>query len=164
MAQTGITRCSKTSPKTIVVKAPQKSEKKETKVMENVQKVKIAGNAIVLTSTLKFDTIKKMEKYNKKALCLVEVKKDEEIEIFRIGTGKIASLSQYGVTFNEANKDGFAIATIMLPEETKDKKAFIKDNYASALFMLKDLEAAVATDSARLDAAYAELDNYIEEV
>ena len=128
------------------------------------KKIKIAGNAVVLTSKLQFATIQKMEKYNKDALCLVEVKNDEEAEIFRIGTGKTSSISKFGITFMEANKNGNAVATIMLPEGVTDKKAFIKDNYATALFMLADLEDAVETACAELETAYTKLDAEIEEV
>ena len=129
-----------------------------------VKRIKIAGNAVVLTSKLKFATIQKMEKYNPNALCLTETKKDEEIEIFRIATGKTSSIGKYGITFMEANKDGYAIATILLPENTTDKKAYIKDNLGNAIFMLTDLEALVETACAELEAAYDKLDTEIEEV
>lgn len=144
-----------------------------TEAVENVKpapkkvtnaNIKIAGNAIVLTSKLKFETIQKMEKYNRDALCLVEVKKDEENEIFRISTGKLGSISKFGIVFTEANKDGFATVTILLPEDVKNKREWIKDNYATTLFMLADLEDAVETACAELESAYAKLDKYIEEV
>ena len=131
---------------------------------KETKRIKIAGNAVVLTSKLKFATIQKMEKYNRDALCLVETKNDEENEIFRIATGKSSAIGKYGITFMEANKDGFAVATVMLPEGVTDKKEFIKDNFATALFMLSDLEAAVETACAALEANYAKLDNEIEEV
>lgn len=145
------------------------SEKEFEKIVgkDNIptpKKIKIAGNAIVLTSALKFETIQKMEKYNKNALCLVEVKNDEENEIFRIGTGKSSSISKYGVTFMEANKDGYAVATILLPEGIADKKTYIKDNFGTALLLLSDLEDAVKTSCAAFEAAYAKLDTEIEEV
>jgi hypothetical protein len=133
-------------------------------VLQPTKKIKIAGNAVVLTSSLKFETIQKMEKYNRDALCLIEVKNDEENEIFRIGTGKASSIGKYGITFMEANKDGFAVATILLPEGVTDKKAYIKDNFGTALFMLNDLEDAVKTACAQLEAAYEKLDTEIEEV
>ena len=136
----------------------------EKKVSTENKRIKIAGNALVLTSKLKFATIQKMEKYNPDALCLVEVKNDEENEIFRIGTGKSSSIGKYGITFMEANKEGFATATILFPENVSDKKEYIKDNFATALFMLSDLEDAVNTACAELEAAYAKLDKEIEEV
>lgn len=126
--------------------------------------IKIAGNAMVLTSKLKFETIQKMEKYNPNALCLVEVKNDEENEVFRIGTGKLSGINKFGITFAEADKDGFATATVLFPQNVTDKKTYIKDNFATALFMLKDLEDAVKTACAELEAAYAKLDNEIEEI
>lgn len=133
-------------------------------VVNTTTRIKIAGNAIVLTSKLKFETIQKMEKYNKDALCLIEAKKDEEKEIFRISTGKLGSISKYGIVFAEANKEGYATATTLFPENVTDKKAYIKDNFGTALFMLDDLEESVKTSCAELEAAYAELDKIIEEV
>ena len=126
-------------------------------------RVKIVGNALVLTSTLKFETIQKMEKYNRDALCLSTFKNDEEIEIFRIGTGKTSSINKYGITFMEANKNGLATATVLLPEGVTNKREYIKDNFATALFMLSDVEKIVNTACAELEAAYAELDKVIEE-
>ena len=144
------------------------SEKEANKVMENVtpkaKKIKIAGNAVILTSTLKFEEIKKLEKYNRDALCLVELKNDEEHEVFRIQTGKCSSISEYGIVFTEANAAGYATATVLLPEGTVDKKAYIKDNFGTTMFMLSDLEDAVKTALAQIEAAYAQLDNDIEEV
>ena len=132
--------------------------------MANTKKIKIAGNAVVLTSKLKFATIQKMEKYNPAALVLVETRKDEDVEVFRIATGKIGSISKYGVVFSEADKDGYAIATVLLPENVEKKKEYIKDNFATVLFMLADLEDSVTTACAELEAAYAKLDDDIEEV
>ena len=126
-------------------------------------KVRIAGNAMVLTSKLDFATIQKMEKYRRDALCLVEVKNDEENEIFRISTGKLSSISKYGIVFAEPNKDGKATATVLFPEGVTDKRAYIKDNFASALFMLNDLEDAVKTACAELEADFAKLDEDIVE-
>lgn len=136
----------------------------EQKTVKTTKRIKIAGNAIVLTSKLKFATIQKMEKYNPDALCLVEIKNDEENEIFRIATGKTSSISKFGITFMEADKKGNATATVLLPEGVTDKKEYIKDNFATALFMLSDLEDAVNTACAELEAAYAKLDADIEEV
>lgn len=150
------------------IKVSEKEFKKITneapKTTKTTKRIKIAGNAIVLTSKLKFATIQKMEKYNPNALCLVEVKNDEENEIFRIGTGKASSIGKYGITFMEADKKGFATATVLLPDGVTDKKAYIKDNFATALFMLNDLEDAVNTACAELEEAYERLDAEIEEV
>lgn len=129
-------------------------------------KLKISGNAIVLTSDLKLDTIKKMEKYNPDALVIFNETKDgDREEVFKIGSGVVSGISKYGITFAETNKTGLAVATSLLPETVAvgDKKQFVKENFANTLFFLQDLEAAVKTSCEELDAAYAELDKIIVE-
>lgn len=129
-------------------------------------KLKISGNAIILTSDLKLETIKKMEKYNASALALFEENKDgEKCEIFKIGSGAVSNVNKYGITFAETNKDGLAVATILLPETVPNnaKKQFVKDVFGNTIFLLQDLEAAVKTSCEALNAAYAELDKIIVE-
>lgn len=145
------------------------TEKEMAKILEgsNVEPktktIRIVGNAIVLTSKLKFATIQKMEKYNSNALCLIEKNGEEENEIFRVMTGKLSSIAKHGIVFAEANKDGYAVATTLFPVGVTDKKEYIKDNFATVLFMLKDLEAVIETSCAELEAAFAKLDEEIEE-
>ena len=127
------------------------------------KKIRIVGNALILTSKLKFSTIQKMEKYNADALCLIEKDGDEEVEVFRINTGKLSSISKYGIIFAETNKDGYAVATILFPEGVENKREYIKDNYGTTLLMLNDLEDSVTTSCAALESAYAKLDAEIEE-
>lgn len=126
-------------------------------------KIKITGNAVILTSKLKLETIKKMEKYNSDALTIFDVVEDENIELFKIGSGVVSNINRFGITFAEANKTGEAVATVLLPANVTDKKAFVKENFANAIFYLQDLEAAVETSCAELEAAYAELDKIIVE-
>ena len=130
---------------------------------DTAKRIKIVGNAVVLTSKLPFATIQKMEKYNDKALALYAEEDGEVNEIFRIMTGTCASIGKYGIVFNEANKEGFARATVLLPEEVTDKRQFVKDNFGSAIFMLNNLEKAVEKACADLEKAYADLDKEIEE-
>lgn len=132
-------------------------------VDKKIKKIRIVGNAMVLTSKLKLATIQKMEKYNPKALGLYEINKDEEVEVFKIMSGKLSSINKFGIVFAEANKDGYAVATTLFPADIKDKKEFIKDNFATVLFMLEDLEAAIETSCAELEAAFSKLDEDIEE-
>lgn len=143
--------------------AENKSVKDVKETSSKTPRVKVVGGAFVITSKLKFDSIKKMEKLSNESLCLIEIDKDEEVnEIFRIGTGRVSSIGTFGVTYNEANKDGYAIATATFPADVTDKKAFIKDNLAKALLMLDELEEHVAEDLVKLEERYAELDKEIE--
>lgn len=126
-------------------------------------RVTIAGGAFVITSKLKFDSIKKMEKLSYDSLCLVEADNEGSLnEVFRIGTGRVANVGPFGITFNEANEKGYAIATATFPADVTDKKAFIKENLAKALFMLAELEEHIEEDIKELDKQYAELDKDIE--
>ena len=144
------------------VKTVSKNKNKERNMSEQ-KRIKIVGNAFVLTSTLKFDCIKKLEKLNPNALCLTEQRGEENVEVFRIGTGKAGAVSKYGVTFATQNKDGFATVTVLIPENVDNKKEFIKDAYAKTLFMLHDLEECAKVSEAEIDQIYAQLDNDIEE-
>ena len=130
------------------------------------KKFKIAGNALIITSKLKLNTIIKMEKFNKDLLCIAETKNDEVNEIFRISVGKYGSLSKYGITFAAADKDGYATATILLPDNVAyDKRVeYIKEEYGNAFLMLADLEDAITTAAAQIEAAYNKLNDDIVEV
>lgn len=154
-------------PRTIanlVSKNNEKEDKTLSKEVKETKRIKIAGNAIVLTSKLKLDTIKKLEKYIPNALVLVSTEDNEEREIFRVATGKTGSISKYGVSFATADKDGFATITTNIPEDVTDKKVYVKDNFATILLMLKDIEAVAETTLAEFEADYAKLDEEIEEV
>lgn len=154
-------------PRTIanlVSKNNEKEDKTLSKEVKETKRIKIAGNAVVLTSKLKLDTIKKLEKYVPNALVLVSTEDNEEREIFRVATGKTGSISKYGVSFATADKDGFATITTNIPEDVTDKKVYVKDNFATILLMLKDIEAVAETTLAEFEADYAKLDEEIEEV
>lgn len=133
-------------------------------VVTPVTRVQIIGDAFIIISSLNFETLKKIEKLHSNILCLKEYSKDEEKEIFRIGTGKTASISQYGITFTNANKEGKAIATMLFPAKVKDKREFIKENYAKALFMLEDLEDSIKNACRSIDKAYEKIDQLIKEI
>lgn len=137
--------------------------KKENKNMAN-KRIKIVGNAFVLTSTLKLADIRKMEKYDADA-CVVVAKYDngETAEVFRIATGKTGSICKHGVVFATANAEGYATVTGFIPENVNNKKAYLKDNFASTFFALAELEKHLAQESDNVDKAFAALDAEIEE-
>ena len=127
-------------------------------------RIKIAGNAMIITSSLKLDSIKHIEKYDPRALAMHTYSRDEEIEIFRVSTAATASVGKFGIAFSEADKNGFATATILFPEGVTDKKAFIRDNFTTALLMLCDVEQQVQASCDRLNNTFKMLDEAIEEV
>lgn len=135
--------------------------KKENKTKMN--KVTIIGNAFVLTSSIKLATIKKLEKYDADTLAVCTKQEDEIVEVFRVMSGKKGSICNAGIVFASADKDGYATVTALIPENVKDKKQFIKENYANVIFMLKGLENTVTQIEEDIDKAFAELDEMITE-
>lgn len=143
--------------------AKTKIKTEENKMSE--KRIKIVGSAVILTSKIKYADLQKMEKYSNGSLALVVCTKDEEYtEVFRVSTGKISNISRYGITFAEANKNGYAMATVLLPEGITDKRAYIKDNLGDAIFKLDELEAQINAQLAAMTEAYKQLDEEIEEV
>lgn len=128
------------------------------------KRVRIVGNAVIITSKIKFEDIKKLEKYNPDALALCT--KDDNgdvVEVFRVATGKVGNINKYGATFATADKNGFATVTTLIPEKIKDKREFVKDNFGPILFILKKFEEHVTETVEEFDKAYAALDDEIEE-
>lgn len=129
------------------------------------KRVKIAGNAFIITSTLKLDTIKTLEKLDKDALCVKEYFSNNEInELFRIASGKVASVGNYGITFVEADKNGNAIATMLFPTNTKDKKAYIKENFIKIFHLLNEVENQAQRAAEYFERTFKALDDIIEEI
>ena len=107
-------------------------------------KVKIVGQAIVVTSALKLEDIKTVAKYRPQALTLEEGEGEEKEPVFAIGIGE-DSINKYGASFNKATRDGAgnAILTIVHDYTGDDIKTFIADNLGAALINLKKLEESI---------------------
>ena len=128
------------------------------------KRVKIVGNAVLFTSALQLDTIKKLEKYHPESLVLCAKEDNGDcVEIFRICTSKVGSINKHGIAFATANKNGNATVTTLIPENVKNKREYVKDNYAQILFVLKDFEDHITKAADEVDKAFAELDEDIEE-
>ena len=125
--------------------------------------IKTLGDALKVTSGLKMDQIKKMEKYNSASLTLTEKIENKVEPIFSLRTGEKASANQYGITLTTIDADGSASATIAIPQnmEKKAKQAYVKDTFGVMLNNLIKLEEQVVAKSAEFDKMYAELDKSI---
>lgn len=155
----GNCNCDATTPDVCSCEAPIAPETTPT-----FKRVQIVGNAFMVVSKLKLETIKNLEKYENNALCLKDYSNDEEKEIFRISTGKTASISKFGITFAEENKEGLATATMLFPTNITNKRQFIKDNYGKVLLLLNDVEYSANHTYDNIQKAFAELDNIITEI
>lgn len=124
-------------------------------------KITIAGDAVVITSSLKLDDLKKIEKYRPGALVL-KGGEDGKEPIFVVGTGCKGSINAYGAEFNSATHDDEKLATITmaLPFGANDVKAAVADLVGAAILNLNKLEATLPAVLAEIDAETAAiLDN-----
>lgn len=127
--------------------------------------VKIAGDAIVVTSALKLEDIKKLEKYRKGALTLMGGKDNKE-PIFAIGsTSGAGSINANGASFGRATRDDdkYATITMVIPESAAggDIKAYVADLLGEALTNLDALEKTLPDVLADVDAKRAEIMDHI---
>lgn len=99
--------------------------------MANMKKV---GQAIVLTSVLKVEDIKRVARFAPKSLKLVD---SDKKEYFVVAAGS-ESIGQYGVSFKEQNAEGFAQLTLMGKSEVTKKE--LAETYGHILNNLAKVE------------------------
>lgn len=125
-------------------------------------KIIIAGDAAVVKSARTLDEIKLIEKYAPKALVLYTEDEDGKKQpVFRCAVSKAGSISNAGVAFGGAARDGSGLATVTvkIPEWVTDAKAWVADEFGSAVVQLNKLEATfddvlaqIAADKAAVEA------------
>lgn len=123
-------------------------------------KITIAGEAVIITSALKLEDIKKVQKYRPKELVL-KGGEDGKEPIFRIaatsGSGDICAV---GAEFGAESRDERKLATItmFMPGCNADNiKEFVADKLGAAMVNLKKLEDKLPAVLAEIDAEKAEI-------
>lgn len=104
-------------------------------------KVIVAGNAVVINSSVKLDDLKMVAKYRPEALTLMGGEKgtDPVFSIF-VAPGK-GSISNIGAVFSEETRDDAKLATMtMVVDPDGDIKEFVADEIGQALINLSKLE------------------------
>ena len=129
-------------------------------------KIIIAGDAVVLQSTKKFEDIKKLEKYAPKSLIIYDEDEDgKKFPVFKVGTTRgEGSIAPSAVFFGSAARDGSGLATITkcVPPAVTDAKAWVADEYGTAVIQLNKVEAAFDAALAEIDEAKAAVEANIE--
>ena len=100
--------------------------------------IKVAGDAIVLTSELKLEDIKLVRKYQPKALTIYGEKDGKEYPEFSIGAyNGEGCITKDGITFGRASRDGgFAQITMKMPDEEGDPKEIVAELIGAAVMKL----------------------------
>lgn len=110
-------------------------------------KIVIAGDAVVLTSELKLEDIKTIEKYRPEALIL-KGGEDGKEPLFGLGTTDgPGEISQYGAEFSNETRDETkrAMMTLFINSESDNIKEVVADKLGSCIAMLNKLESTLPT-------------------
>lgn len=109
-------------------------------------KTKILGKSVTVTSDIKMEELKELQKFNPEAL----LKKDKDGNvIYAIGVGT-ASISPYGASFDDKNAEGFAQLSFPINCKDEDKEKFVKDTFGNSIFNLMEMEETVIASLATL--------------
>lgn len=124
-------------------------------------KIKIAGEAYVVESTLTLEAIQSLEKAKSKALILFEKNEEgKKEEVFRIGTtsGK-GSINEFGASFGGHTHDAAKKACITgcIPEGTEDAKEWVAEKIGYAIIRLNEVEKQVPGALEELNAKRTEV-------
>lgn len=121
-------------------------------------KVAIVGEAVVITSSVKMEDLKKVEKYRPEALTLYGGEDGKE-PIYKIGTtGKTSgSINGIGAEFGGETHDENKYATITLCNAGagSDVRTEVAEKYGAAILKLNKLEANIPAVLAEIDAERA---------
>ena len=127
-------------------------------------KVKTLGNAFAIVSTIKMEDLKNLAKFHPEQLQKRD--KDGKNVVFAIGVADAGkgSVSEFGVSFDSANAEGYAQVTKMFPAGTKaeDRSDYIVNNVGGVLLTLNAFETDVNNASAGLTEEIAAIKDSIE--
>jgi len=119
--------------------------------------VKIAGNAVILTSTVTLEQIKRIEKHRPETL---EIKNAKDEVIFRVGTGSNC-FNSHGASFNAATLDNreLAFISLQIPAGVTDAKRYFAETYGQPHLHLKAVESRLAAVLTAVESEIAEIMN-----
>ena len=106
-------------------------------------KVTIAGNSYVITSAVSMADLETVKKYRSSALAITDPETKETL--FRVGIGT-SSLNDYGISFGGVSNDDkkLATATLPIPADVEDAKAYVLEKAGLALVNLEKVEGEIA--------------------
>lgn len=123
-------------------------------------KIVIAGDAVVVKSTLKLEDIRTIEKYRPKALVLMGGEDGKE-PVFAIGTTDgCGNINQVGASFGRESHDEDKFATITMVTgtgATGDIKEWVADRIGTAIISLNKLEEKLPAVLEEIEAEKAEV-------
>lgn len=109
---------------------------------DNAAGITVAGQAVVITSSMTLDNIKTIGKYRPNALQLKDAENKEVIFSVGIAKGK-GSINKYGAEFDSTtyNRDGKAVITLDMPAVNGSVEESVAEYIGAAILNLNKLEA-----------------------
>lgn len=126
-------------------------------------KIVIAGDAVVITSSMRFADIQTIQKYRPEELVL-KGGEDGKEPIFAIGiTNGCGNINEVGASFGRASHgdEKFATITMVTENVTGDVKEWVADRIGGAVINLNKLEEKLPTILAEIEGQKAEIMNNI---
>lgn len=109
-------------------------------------KINVVGRAMVVTSAVKLEDWKSVQKYRASALKLIEKDEDgNKKEIFRVMVDEsgMGSVSNFGLVWGAADASGKATVTKLIPDCVDDVETYIVDTFGAALMNVNKIEEAI---------------------
>lgn len=117
-------------------------------------KTRILAMQAVITADMKYDDMRKIQKYEPEKMVLKDKDGNEK---FRISIGECDSVSCVGITFAKDGDDAFA--RIEIPPHTERKDEYVADNYgiiiAKANEIVESMKSALDDVDAKIAAIKA---------
>ena len=124
-------------------------------------KTVIVGNSVTFKTDIDYAIHENLEKCKPDALALQKEVEGTAVEYFRISTGKVSSMNNFGVTFAD-QENGKAMISVLIPDKVKDKKKYVTDTYFKTLLNLTELEKNISKAQKDLDKLMTAIDSAIE--
>lgn len=109
---------------------------------DNAAGITVAGQAVVITSSMTLDNIKTIGKYRPEKLQLKDAENKEVIFVISVSKGK-GSINKYGAEFDSTtyNRDGKAVITLDMPAVNGSVEESVAEYIGAAILNLNKLEA-----------------------
>lgn len=117
-------------------------------------KITIAGDAVVITSDVTLEDLKKVSKYNPKALVLRDENDTLIYSIAVSSNAEAGEINKNGAVFTSVAPDGSGLATITMCSSTLsgDIKEAVADKIGSAILHLSQIEERLPQVLSQIDA------------
>lgn len=109
-------------------------------------RINVTGRALVITSEVKLDDWKSVQKYRGEALKLKEKDEDgNKKEVFRVMVDEsgMGSVSNFGLCWGAADASGKATVTKLIPDNVEDVESYIVDTFGSVVMNVNKIEEAI---------------------